>query len=540
MNIQMPLEPADFSFDHMKSVFAPDGFSRASHHTELKNVGIIGGGTAGFITALCLKTAFPKLDVTVVASSKIPVIGVGEATTPLLPKLLHRFLGLDVVEFYEKVRPTWKLGIRFEWGKPGDYYFNYPFEPGDLVESLAYESDINGANHQSRLMSRDRTPFFKRPDGGIHAGLHYAPFAYHLENRRFVAYLQEQLEGKGVRLLDRMVVDAEVTEDQRIKSVTTEEGDNLAFDMFVDCSGFRSILLTKLGAKFVPFKSSLPTNVALTAKVPNNGFIKPYTTPRTMDSGWCWVIPHDDIDHIGYVHCADFCDIESAERELRMKFPGIEPETKPVHFRSGRHDRFWQGNVVAIGNAYAFVEPLESTAIHVVIEEANMLVNNFPVTLDQVHIPRKVNERVNKRWDQLRGFLAIHYKFNKKLDTPFWKFAREEIDIADGEQYLEAYREYAPLGGRRHRLWEAPECFDDAGYDTLLMGQDIAATLMKPRCSEEQWRERYDSGERILNTALTHAEALKFLSENPDELRRTVDGQSATGGSFGGVLEPIY
>ncbi len=104
------------------------------------------------------------------------------------------------------------------------------------------------------------------------------------------------------------------------------------------------------------------------------------------------------------------------------------------------------------------VEPLESTAIHVVIEEANMLVNNFPVTLDQVHIPRKVNERVNKRWDQLRGFLAIHYKFNKKLDTPFWKFAREEIDIADGEQYLEAYSGVCAARGSMPSTLGGAEC----------------------------------------------------------------------------------
>ena len=537
---QTHLASSDFSADHLKSLFAPDGFSRASHHTELKSVGVIGGGTAGYITALCLKKAFPALDVTVVASSKIPVIGVGEATTPLLPKLLHRFLGLDVVEFYEKVRPTWKLGIRFDWGKPGDYYFNYPFEPGDLVESLAYESHINGANHQGRLMSRNCTPFFKQADGTIHAGLHYAPFAYHMENRRFVAYLEENLAGAGIKTLDRMVVDADVSTTDRIDSVITEEGDRLSYDMFIDCTGFRSVLLKKLGAKFVSFKSSLLTNVALTAKVPNHGFIKPYTTAKTMDSGWCWVIPHDDIDHIGYVHCSDFCDLDSAEQELRAKFPGIEPETKPVHFRSGRHDHFWHGNVVAVGNAYGFVEPLESTAIHVIIEEANMLVNNFPETLDQVHIPKKVNDRINNRWDQLRGFLAIHYKFNKKLDTPFWRFAREEVDLADGEQYLHAYQESAPLGGRRHRLWEAPECFDDAGYDTLLMGQEVPARMMKPKCTEAQWRERYDQGERILDTALTHAEALEFLAANPDELRRTVGDESATGNSFGGMLEPLY
>ncbi|XXV27937.1 FAD-dependent oxidoreductase [Sorangium sp. So ce1389] len=397
----------DFRPDLLRDLFAPPGFTRGKRTTDLRSVGVIGGGTAGYLTALALKRVFPGLKVTAVASSKIPVIGVGEATTPLLPKFLHSFLGLDVVEFYEKVRPTWKLGIKFVWGKPGDYYFNYPFEPGDLVESLVYEGHINAANSQGRLMSMDRTPIVELPDGTWRSYLQYAPYAYHLENRRFVAYLAEQLSRFGVESLDRAVVDAELAGDDRIGALICEEGDRLTYDLYIDCTGFRSLLLGKLGAKFESFASSLPTNTALTARVPNGGFIKPYTTARTMNNGWCWVIPHDDVDHLGYVHCSDFCSVEEAERELREAFPGLQMHTGVVKFRSGRHDHFWRGNVVAIGNSYAFVEPLESTAIHVIIEELNVLLNNFPVTLEERHIPRHVNRRVNHRWDQLRGFLAI-------------------------------------------------------------------------------------------------------------------------------------
>src|SRR6185295_13242766 len=115
----------DYTPERMRAVFAPSGFTWAKRATTLRSVGVVGGGTAGYLTALGLRRAFPELTVTVIASSKIPVIGVGEATTPLLPKYLHRFLGLDVGELYDTVQPTWKFGIKFEWGKPGDYYFNY-------------------------------------------------------------------------------------------------------------------------------------------------------------------------------------------------------------------------------------------------------------------------------------------------------------------------------------------------------------------------------------------------------------------------------
>ena len=530
----------DYQPDRMRELMAPPGFSRAKRITELRSVGVIGGGTAGYLSALALKRVFPHLKVTVVASSKIPVIGVGEATTPLLPKMLHNFLGLDVVEFYEKVRPTWKLGIKFVWGKPGDYYFNYPFEPGDLVESLVYEGHINGANHQGRLMSKDRTPILELPDGTWRSYLQYAPFAYHLENRRFVAYLAEQLPKFGVESLDRTVVDAERVGEDRIGDLICEEGDRLRYDFYIDCTGFRSLLIKKLGAKFESYDRSLLTNTALTARVNNHGFIKPYTTARTMKNGWCWVIPHDDKDHLGYVHCSDFCSLEEAESEMRENFPGLEMHVGVVRFRSGRHDHFWRGNVAAIGNAYAFVEPLESTAIHVIIEELNVLLNNFPATLDHRHLPTYVTRRVNRRWDQLRGFLAIHYKFNNRLDTEFWKTCRNDVDLADGQQFVDIFQEMAPLGARLHRLWERPECFDDAGYDALLLGQGVPARLMAPRCSREEWRARYAKGEALLSTAKTHAEALEFFSRNPDELRKTVDEKSASGTSFKGLLDDIF
>nr|AHB82073.1 tryptophan halogenase [Jahnella sp. MSr9139] len=533
------LTTEDYEFDQMKALFAPPGFTRARRTTTVRSVGVIGGGTAGYLTALALKRVFPDLKVTVVASSKIPVIGVGEATTPLLPKLLHSFLGLDVVEFYEKVRPTWKLGIKFVWGKPGDYYFHYPFEPGDLVESLLYEGHINGANFQGRLMDMDKTPVLELPDGTWRSCLHYVPYAYHLENRRFVAYLAEKLPEFGVETLDRTVIDAEVEGEDRIGTLICEDGDRLKYDLYIDCTGFRALLLEKLGAKFESYGTSLVTNTALTARVPHHGHIKPYTTARTMKNGWCWVIPHDDIDHLGYVHSSDFCSLEEAERELQEAFPGMQKHIGLVRFRSGRHDHFWRGNVVAIGNSYAFVEPLESTAIHVITEEINVLLNNFPVTLEERHTPRYVNRRVNHRWDQLRGFLAIHYKFNGRLDTDFWKFCRNEVDLADGQQYVDVFREMAPMGARIHRLWERPECFDDAGYDTLLLGQGVETRLMKPRYTREQWRARYEKGNAILATAKTHAQALDFFAKNPDELRRSVDLRSASGMSFPGLLEDI-
>src|SRR5262249_49008438 len=177
----------------------------------------------------------------------------------------------------------------------------------------------------------------------------------------------EHARREGVEYLDRTVAGAVVADAGRVDHLATQEGDALRFDLYIDATGFRSLLIEgALGSPYLPYDSTLLCDRAVVANLPHGGLLKPYTLAETMDAGWCWNIPQVDEDHRGYVYSSAFLDVDAAAAEMRRKNPGMS-DYWTVKFRSGRHRDFWLGNVVAVGNAYGFVEPLESTALHMVI-----------------------------------------------------------------------------------------------------------------------------------------------------------------------------
>jgi len=490
--------------------------------TTIRTVGIVGGGTAGYLTALALRAKRPELDVTLIESSKIPVIGVGEATTALLVWFLHRYLGLDVVDFYARVRPTWKLGIRFEWGLPGDYHFNSPFQFGKLLESVVYDRDVNRSCLASRLMSDNTTPIIRTPDGGHRSLMGEVPYAYHLDNQRFVRYLGEEAKRAGVRHLDAVVTEAVPSADRRsIEHLRTDDGRSLRYDLFVDCTGFRSLLMGKaLGSPFVSYASSLYADTAVVADVPNRGLVRPHTVAETMNHGWCWNIPMEDEDHRGYVFSSAFASVSDATAEMRAKNPGMG-DTRTIPFVSGRREDFWRGNCVAIGNSFAFVEPLQSTAIHMVIVEIQKLLSAFPREPGLFAAQPLATKEVVEVWDALRWFLAAHYRFNRRLDTPFWEHCRTTANVSGIEPLIELYRERAPIGSTAHRFKELDlSTFGVYRYDLLFMGMGLDATYAQPLDDEATWRRTMAAVERVAARALSHGSALEVLRNDPSMLRR--------------------
>ncbi|MEH2158434.1 tryptophan halogenase family protein [Nostoc sp.] len=489
-----------------------------------ETVGILGGGTAGYLTALAFRALRPDIKVTLLESSAIPVIGVGEATTPELVKFLHspRFLGLDIVDFYQRVLPTWKLGIKFQWGLPGDYEFTFPFQRGRLLESLLYDSTLNNQSLGAMLMSGDRAPIFDRGDGTPLSLLHQIRWAYHLDNRRFVRYLQEEAIAAGIQHIDVQISDAQMSADgETISHLITEDGRKLTYDLYIDCSGFRSMLLEqKLGSKFVSYQDTLSTDQAIAATVPHNGTIKPYTLAETMNNGWCWNIPFEDADHRGYVFSSAFCSADQALEEMRAKNPGMG-DPWLVKFRSGRHEHFWKGNVVAIGNSYGFVEPLESTAIHMIVLELELLLTNFPASKQDEGVKSVLNRKISDRWDALRWFLGIHYKFNHRLSTPFWQAANRDTDISGAVERLALFSERAPLSYRNSMFYtlHPPEFFsDDHSYDTLLAGQQVSARFVEPIEDLATWQRQLAILKGLASTAMPQHQALSCLREKRQDL----------------------
>lgn len=493
------------------------------------HVGILGGGTAGYFAALALRRWFPHLSITLIESSKIPIIGVGEATTPPLVSFLHNFLDIDVHELYRDVQPTWKVGIHFQWGARNG--FNYPFTTGQLTEANAYDGYIDRASIGAMLMNAKRVPMF-RTAAGIASGLKHVRFAYHLDNPRFVRFLRKCANRRRIQYLDTTIANVVTRQgkdgDPEVDHLISEDGQRLSFDFYVDCTGFQTLLTGKaLGSPFVNYGSSLFCDRAVVANLPHDGTIKPYTLAETMDSGWCWNIPMVDEDHRGYVYSSAFCTQEQAIAELRAKNPGMS-DPWFVKFRSGRHQHFWRGNVAALGNAYAFVEPLESTALHMVIIEVSRLIRLLDAerigTAD--HDRAEVNRMMGAHWDYLRWFLALHYRFNRRLDTPFWQACRSSVDITGLSELVADYQQNGPLSGRGYTR-PPDSIFGGGGLDILLLGQEVPTIVGKPALDRAEWDAACSKRQDMLENALTQREALRIVADQPEFLDDLIYGEDS-------------
>jgi len=485
----------------------------------ITSVGILGGGTAGYFAALSLKKRFPTLAVTVVESSAIPIIGVGEATTTLMPPFLHKQLGIDIVELYQDVRPTWKLGIKFDWGQPGDYFFTYPFGDASPVDAYVHDGDIRTQSLASLLMAANRSPILRDASGDVQSLLPTMKFAYHLHNAPFVAFLAKVAARAGIEHVDA-IVDGVVTCEDRVTSLRTRDGRELRFDLYVDASGFRSRLMGEaLGSPFHSYSSSLFCDTAIVAEVPHaNGMMQPYTLAETMNHGWCWRIPVEGVDHRGYVHASAFVSEEDAIAEMRAKNPDMgRPRT--IRFQCGRYEAFWKGNVVALGNSYGFVEPLESTALHMVIIELAYVTAIVDPDAKHAVSPNEINRRVADHWDYLRWFLALHYKFNRRLDTAFWRACRADVDVSGLVSAITRFQEQGPWDGsvELDNLVGDP-AFGSHGLLMMLLGQKVDCPSPSTQMSAAVWARRVASQRADVERAVPQAEALQLLRDRPDLL----------------------
>ena len=447
----------------------------------VNRITILGGGSAGFIAALALKSRLPFVHIRVIRSSELGIIGVGEGSTPALTDFLHAYLGVDSRSFHQIAKPTWKLGLKFLWGPHPS--FNYTFGPGLEVKSVPTQAKPNGfycennpdfPDPYSALMSEDRA--FLRHQGKM---VTHQAFAYHFENERFVQWLEATALLQGVEIVDDLV--QQVHQDESgITGLALKSGRTETADLFVDCSGFYSVLLGKaLAEPFIPYEKTLLCDRAVIGgwdrKLPEEEVIKPYTTCETMDAGWSWQIEHENRINRGYVYCPGFISDEEAEAEFRRKNPKVGP-TRVVRFISGRYERSWVKNVVGIGNACGFVEPLEATALGVIAQQSRNLADAL-LASDGQPGPSRIrafNRQHELTWDAIRRFLAVHYRFNGRLDTPFWRHAREHVDLAGAEGIVEYFKENGPDGYWGTTLVDNPhDTFTASGYITMLTGMQV-------------------------------------------------------------------
>ncbi len=485
----------------------------------LKDVLVLGAGSAGLIAALTLKRRMPQLSVRVVRSPDIHVIGVGESTTPNLPTHLFQYLGLSRKRFYALAEPTWKMGIHFIWGPRQS--FEYAFEPQldarspELPRPNGFycDEDFSCMNLNSALMSQNKA-FPRQPNGAPDIP---AWHAFHLENPKLVKALEAFCREDGVQIIDGKMKAAERAEDGtgNIAAILLEDGQRLAADFFVDASGFRSELVGRaMEEPFISFSSSLFNDRAVVGSWQRTDEqILPYTTAETMDAGWCWRIDHEPTVNRGYVYSSNAISDDQAREEFLRKNPKAKTWDHVVKFRSGRYARGWVGNVMAVGNAGGFVEPLESTALMVVCWQCQTFTDLVQFVGPTPSIRDLFNNVWAETWDELRDFLTLHFWANSRLDTPYWKHCRNDADISRLKTLLDFYAENGPTGFARKLLKNSGSQFGIEGFLVMLVGNRVpyrnhhSPTEMEQQMVN-QGRARFAAQARL---GLTVKEALAYI-----------------------------
>lgn len=501
--------------------------------SRIRKVVVLGGGSAGYLTALALKIRLPELEVRVIHSKSIPIIGVGEGTTFTVPIFLHGYLGLDPAQFHRLARPTYKLGIRFLWGRRERFFYSFTNQlDGRLAELpkpngyYAFD-DFSHGDIIGALMAAGNA-FEKQPDGGP---LVTTAAAYHIENAGFVEYLERAAAEVGVVTIDDEVVGVD-TDAGGVGALRLASGATERAGLFVDCSGFRSELIGKaLGVPFDSFHSSLFCDRAVLGGWRRDGEpVLPYTTAETMAGGWAWQIEHDEVINRGYVYSSAFLSDEEAEREFRARNPKVI-DTRVVPFVTGAYRECWVGNVVGMGNASGFVEPLEATSLSVICDHTVRLIQALAdADLRPGDKTRDYYNRYTARtWRSIRRFLALHYKFNERIDNEFWRTCRETTDLAGAEEIVEYYQECGPS-----RMWAAEamgggDPFGWEGYLMMLVGQGVPYRRKQEPLPEEKatWKAHCDRIDARAAAGMPVAEALEMIrsdrwSWRPDFYRNAV------------------
>jgi len=454
------------------------------HEDRIQKIVIVGGGTAGWMVAAALSKVLGRdyARITLVESDAIGTIGVGEATIPQI-NIFNRLLGIDENEFVRRTKGTFKLGIQFvNWAREGHVYF-HPFgKYGVDMNGVSFHAfwlrmrqaglapDINAYSLAAQAAMDGK---FMRPVNAGHSPLSQIAYAFHFDAGLYAAYLREKAEAAGVIRQEGRIVDVVQDGDSGfVTAVELEDGSTVPGELFIDCSGFRGLLIAdKLGVPFRDWSHWLPCNSAVTVPCARSETTPPFTRSTARDAGWQWRIPLQHRIGNGYVYCDKYIDHDAAKATLLANLDG-EPMAEPrlIRFTTGIRERAWEKNVVAVGLASGFMEPLESTSIHMVQSAIAHLLSNFTDrNFDPACIAR-YNRIVTTEAEEIRDFLILHYKATERTDTPFWTYCRD-MDIPD--RLAEKIRVFESAG-RCFR--ENEELFNDTSWFAVMTGQ-----LLKPR-----------------------------------------------------------
>jgi tryptophan halogenase len=446
-----------------------------------RRIVIAGGGTAGWMAAAAIaRTMGRAVDLTLVESDAIGTIGVGESTIPPLVAY-NRVLGINEADFMRATQATFKLGILFDGWKTGDdrYFHSFGLTGKDHWSAGFQHFWLHGrahGHHQSyddyclELVAALQGKFAHLPDDRMN-------YAYQLDSTLYAKFLRRMAEGDGTKRVEGKIAQVELNgESGDIAALVLESGTRIEGDLFLDCTGFRALLIEQnLHAGFDDWTHHLPCDSAIAIQTENVGPPVPYTRAMAHDAGWQWRIPLQHRSGNGLVYCSRYLSRDDALARLLGNIEG-ETLTEPnfLRFTSGARRKQWHRNCVAVGLSSGFMEPLESTSIHLIQRAVLRLIRMMPQREVSERDIAEFNDQQNADMLQIRDFLILHYKATERRDSPFWRYCAA-MEIPDTlAQKIELFRET----GRVFRKNE--ELFAENSWVQVMMGQGIMPRSYHP------------------------------------------------------------
>lgn len=501
---------------------------------------IVGGGTAGWLTATIIASKLHKegssIRVSLVDAPEIPTVGVGEGTWPSMRKILHD-AGIKELDFLIACDASFKQGSKFiGWknGKEDDSYYHpfdlpYSFYEKNFAQTWVNESTNNSYSDsvtaQENSCEKNLSP--KMLTSKNYSGI--ANYGYHLDAFKFANFLKDHcINNLNVNFIADEIVEINNQENGDIKNLKTKKTGNLEAYLYIDCTGFKSLILGgNLGVKFIDKSNILPINSALAVQMPygHNDPIKSVTISTAQEAGWIWDIGLSSRRGVGYVYCNKFITHEKAATQLKEylnvdddAFERLNPKKIPII--AGYREKIWHKNCVAIGLSAGFLEPLEASAMMLIETSANAVVDNFPVNREAMDIvAKRFNQRAQYRWERIIDFLKLHYTLSKRHE-PFWRFAASKATVSERLLNDLEFWQYQPPWKNDFDNTEEP--FPEASYQYVLYGMDFITKKNRSKVSPENKSDYVDmlvSIERQKEMSISHAESnllyLAKLKESP-------------------------